>query len=1260
MMGSAQRFSIPAIVGDLLKTNVDLDTGAEVDIISVSLAKQCRFELAKKTAPILEAVGNFRVPTYGVYTVPITLTDSRGTTRTVERPCIAVDRDPDLKGSPVLLSMTSLVEMKIYLIPNGQKWWFEAPSMELCSPHRFAKKARNHAFVYAVICLPEEIPAKVMEAKVKQDSEKGTETPRIPTELQDYSDVFSAEGSKYLFPHGSSDHAIELKDGTDPPYGPIYPLSQNELRVLREYLEENIKLGRIRYSQSSAGAPILFVPKKDGGLRLCVDYRGLNRVSVKNRYPLPLISEILDRVAGAKYFSKIDVQDAYYRIRIKEGDEWKTAFRTRYGHFEYTVMPFGLTNAPATFQHYIHDTLRGLLDIFCVAYLDDVLIFSSSRDEHTGHLKEVLQRLRNAQLFAKLSKCSFYQHEVEFLGYIISQKGISMDTSRVSAIVSWPEPKSFHDIQVFIGFCNFYRRFIQRFSLIAQPLTSLLKGSKDGRKPGKLELAGPEKEAFRTLIDAFRSAPLLRHFDPELPIRIETDASVVGMAGIMSQPDKQGVWHPIAFWSRKFTETETRYGTPDQELFAIVHSFKHWRQYLDGAWHTIEVLSDHANLQAFMRQEKINGRQARWCMSLIPFDFTIKHRAGKTNPADAPSRLFEGHGDARGSDILGPLRDRLGEGPLVGREPVLGQPVLCGRLAVTGSGLSPTSFADPIPDRGRSLDVMDLINPKSQFGAAGRRSWGAPPPRCDALKDCTSKSADWAVCEDLMSNQRVSQVIVNALISRERDVHEMRDVRESADILAEIRRIQDGDPETQRRILSIREGATGSFDMSTEGLVLFRGRFYIPPAEELKQALLRIYHDHPLGGHFGVHRTTELLKQHFHWTGLDDYVKDYIAHCGICQGTAIPRHRPYGKLESLPIPSRPFTELTMDFITGLPQTIFHDKTVDAILVIVDRFTKICLFFPVSTRMTADELAELFHNEVELRFGPPAGIVSDRGSIFTSKFWAKLCQLTQIKLRLSTAFHPQTDGQTERTNQVLEHYLRCFIDKEQVMWPKLLRSAQFACNRARSATTGVSPFKALMGFNPDFVIRAEAGTETGGVPEANARIEKLHELREGLTEHWRKVAESHKKQYNRKHQEKHFEKGSLIALSTKNLKLKIPSRKLAPRFIGPFRVLDRVGQQAYRIGLPAKYSRIHNVFHVSLLESWQTRDRNGPNTVTMPELEDDDEWEVEEVKDEKEIEGELHFLLKWKGWPSEYNQWVPANNINAPTLIRKFKNNRRRQ
>src|SRR5438876_527140 len=273
-------------------------------------------------------------------------------------------------------------------------------------------------------------------------TEQATESPVIPEEYRDLAEAFSKSKSEELPPHrGSLDHSIPLEKDSKPVFGPIYNLSETELQVLREYIEEKLRKGFIRPSTSPFGSPVLFVKKPDGSLRLCVDYRALNRITIKNRYPLPLISELLDRFKGAKYFTRLDVREAFNRLRIALGDEYKTAFRTRYGHFEYLVIPFGLCNAPGSFQAYVNDVIREYLDKFAVAYLDDILIYSNTLEEHILQVRQVLKKLLEHGLFVKLD---------------------------------WPVPRSVTDIQIFLGFANFYRRFIDGYSRVVFPTTSLL------------------------------------------------------------------------------------------------------------------------------------------------------------------------------------------------------------------------------------------------------------------------------------------------------------------------------------------------------------------------------------------------------------------------------------------------------------------------------------------------------------------------------------------------------------------------------------------------------------------------------------------------------------------------------------------------------------------------------------------------------------------------------------------------------------------
>jgi len=282
----------------------------------------------------------------------------------------------------------------------------------------------------------------------------------IPEEYTEFQDVFTPPPDGELPEHGPFDHEIKIQEGEEPKFMPIYQLSQKESATLKEYIDENLKKGNIRKSTSPAGYPILFVPKKGGELRMCVDYRQLNSITIKDRHPLPLINEIQDIIQGAKFFTKYDITNAYNRLRIKEGDEWKTAFRTKYGHFEYMVMPFGLTNAPASFQRFIFTVLEEYLDIFVIAYLDDILVFSKTEAEHIEHNKKVLQKLREAKVTLKLKKCEFHVQETSFLGYTISPDGLGMENDKVKAILDWPTPTCVKDVQSYLGLANYYRKLV--------------------------------------------------------------------------------------------------------------------------------------------------------------------------------------------------------------------------------------------------------------------------------------------------------------------------------------------------------------------------------------------------------------------------------------------------------------------------------------------------------------------------------------------------------------------------------------------------------------------------------------------------------------------------------------------------------------------------------------------------------------------------------------------------------------------------------
>ncbi|KAI2662464.1 Retrotransposon-derived protein PEG10 [Labeo rohita] len=294
----------------------------------------------------------------------------------------------------------------------------------------------------------------------------------IPAEYHDLLEAFSTVKATELPPHRPGDCAIELTPGAVPPRGRIFPLSQPESEAMERYIQEELAKGFIRHSTSPASAGFFFVKKKDGGLRPCIDYRALNEVTVKYRYPLPLVPPALEQLRSARYYTKLDLRSAYNLIRIREGDEWKTAFSTTSGHYEYRVMPFGLANSSSYFQAFVNEVFRDMLNRWVIVYIDDILIFSNTYADHVQHVRAVLQRLIQHKLYAKEEKCQFHQERVSFLGYIISLEGVAMDDTKVNAVRNWPRPKTLKELQRFLGFSNFYQRFIRHFSTVAAPLTS--------------------------------------------------------------------------------------------------------------------------------------------------------------------------------------------------------------------------------------------------------------------------------------------------------------------------------------------------------------------------------------------------------------------------------------------------------------------------------------------------------------------------------------------------------------------------------------------------------------------------------------------------------------------------------------------------------------------------------------------------------------------------------------------------------------------
>lgn len=1010
---------------------------------------------------------------------------------------------------------------------------------------------------------------------------------QMPEHFTQYSDVFSKKLSKILPPRRPYDHQINLLPGHEAGHGhgPLYSMSHEELKVLRSYLLDNLKTEALSPSSAHVSSPVLFVKKPGGALRLCVDYRKLNAITIKDRYPIPLLSETLARLSRAKFFTKIDIIAAFNRLRIAEGDEWKTAFKTRYGLFQYNVLPFGLSNGPASFQRYINDVLNQSLDHFCTAYLDDILVYSDSKKEHREHVCYVLQALRDAGLQADLSKTEFEVSQVKYLGLIISTEGISMDPEKVEAVLNWKAPKKVKEVQAFLGFANFYRRFIDAFSRLASPLTVLT------RKDQKFMWTAECEAAFEALKTAFATAPILQRFDPEKSSTVETDSSDYVSAGVLSQPDKDGVLRPVAFFSKKLTAVECNYEIYDKELLAIIRAFEQWRPELEGNGPPVEVLTDHRNLEYYMTTKQLSRRQARWSEFLSRFNFVIKYRPGRlgTKPdaltrrqQDLPAGLSDLRSLYQQQQVLKPYNLSPGVLPIP-------------QLQVAATGLDPSGA--PAYTEGEEADT--LLSP------------GKILSRLDelALSDPSVLALRRALAEGSQLCPQVPRVSLSECTLRQDRVY-------------------------------------------------YRDRLFVPDDEELQTSIIRLNHDPPAAGHPGKNNTYRSVSRQYYWPGMSSTISRYIRNCLVCLRGKIPRGLPQGLLKPMSAPQQRWRDLSVDFVVGLPPC----EGKNAIATIVDRFTKRRHLVACKDTIDGREFANLYIEHVYRLHGLSDTLVSDRGPQFDSDFWRHVSKTLGITPRMSTAYHPQTDGQSEIANAGMEQYLRLYTSYHQDDWVKYLPLAEFTANNTTSTSTLITPFFADCGFHPRSgveIIVPSGNTPRQRIEEdaANKYAIELDSVGEFLKTQLLWAQQSQETAANAKRRAAPaYKVGDQVMLTTKNLRSVRPSRKLDWKAVGPFPVIEVISSHAYRLQLPASMSRVHPVFHPVLLQPVPHDPLPGQRSQPPPPivLNDEEEYEVRQVLDSRynRRRKRLEYLIQWKGY--DQADWEPVENTtNAQEMTNAF-------
>ncbi|KAL8441241.1 hypothetical protein Emed_007593 [Eimeria media] len=1070
---------------------------------------------------------------------------------------------------------------------------------------------------------------------------------------------------------------------------------QDRPEVSAERMRKEGTMKETALKPKASKAPCMLVSKKTDKPgepekhRLVINYRELNKITISPEVPIPNITTIMEQLQGSKYFTLVDMESGFHQVRMAPEDQHKTAFRCYFGHFEFKVMPFGLKGAPGTFQQVMNDILWPHLAVRCAVYLNDVLVFSPSLEQHVEDVRMVLSALREHKMYPKISKCKFARRELDYLGFTVGAEGVKPSTEKVKDVQHWPEKlKSPTDVLQFLGLVGFVRNFMgTRFADMAKPLTELTK------KKVPFVWTDEHTRAVRALKQRLINYTMLQLPDPDKPYVLWTDASVHSLGAVLLQDGK-----PLGFLSKKMNEQQQRYATYYQELLALMTALKKWEHLLRPA--TVTAFTDHQTLQHLLSPKSSdlpNRMVQRWLMFLANFPgLTITYKPGKENvAADCLSRN-PAHRPAQPPKALAAIAaTRSGRlvRPTTKAASLLDDPLLYELPDRSAEPDDSSTSREPlftVGNSGPQAQPQDpaLVTSEATSGDASevpeqqpQREDTAPGVEVVQSSGIVSAPTQTAVNVRTLPNLPNGTVFIHvpSVLNGfwgETQLKELEDTADlqraqlgtgpqlgSADWLqalrdcpvygAVTRQAEDHSPH-------VFEAAAQSSDSAKPfvkrlyklaNFILYARihgcwKIIVPNLLEARLAVLYDFHDHPTAGHMGFTKTYKQLTQIFYWEGVKDFVKRYVETCARCQASKAVTQKPAGYLHSLAIPLRRWDSISMDYITGLPTSTQGN---DAVLVVIDRLTKMAHFIPLKTTATAADVANLFTREVVRLHGVPTSIITDRDPRFLSQFWEMFTQKFGIKRCLSTAFHPQTDGQTERMNQTLERMLRTFIQLDQAQWENLLPALGLAYNSTPCASTGLSPFQVLIGENPPTAKSSDAFLYyTTPNMRKQFRMWVARAVR-----HLALAQRQQQRQANKKRRDLQFKEGDRVWLSAAHLPVS-GSPKLRERYVGPFPVERVINDVTYRLTLPPSYT-VYPVFHVSLLKPYHQYPDTEREQDWAPMARDGQlEFEVDAILDMRGPPKAREYLVQWKGQPAAAATWEPKRNLtHCRSLLRAF-------